>query len=163
MGRLARQLADGGTYRHTPRALLLVDEVGALGHQARHLRGLVGRARESGLAVVLATQGPSDLEAVDRALLPQVLQDTAWQLAFRQGSPQDAERMQALFGHSGTRWPSDQRYRRVVDGSLSPRYCRVRTANQAPPVRCSYGLTAGPASCGRRRGWSRRCRPDSPP
>ena len=47
--------------------------------------------------------------------------------------------------HSGTRWPSDQRYRRVVDGSLSPRYCRVRTANQAPPVRCSYGLTATPA------------------
>jgi hypothetical protein len=49
---------------------------------------------------VLATQGPSDLEAVDRALLPQVLQDTAWQLAFRQGSPQDAERMQALFGQA---------------------------------------------------------------
>jgi hypothetical protein len=99
MGRVARQLtpfpngnADG------PQALLLIDEVGALGHSARHLRGLVGRARESGLAVVLATQGPSDLEAVDRALLPQVLQDTAWQLAFRQGSPQDAERMQALFG-----------------------------------------------------------------
>ena len=36
---------------------------------------------------MLATQGPSDLEAVDRALLPQVLQDTAWQLAFRQGCP----------------------------------------------------------------------------
>jgi hypothetical protein len=83
-----------------PRALLLVDEVGALGHSARHLRGLVGRARESGLAVVLATQGPSDLEAVDRALLPQVLQDTAWQLVFRQGSPQDAERMAALFGQA---------------------------------------------------------------
>jgi hypothetical protein len=32
----------------------------------------------AGLAVVLATQGPSDLEAVDRALLAQVLQETAW-------------------------------------------------------------------------------------
>src|SRR5437667_6511060 len=105
MGRLARQLADGGTYRHTPRALLLVDEVGALGSAARHLRGLVGRARESGLAVVLATQGPSDLEAVDRALLPQVLQDTAWQLAFRQGSPQDARQMEALFGKA---WVNDE-------------------------------------------------------
>jgi hypothetical protein len=96
--------------RGVPRALLLVDEVGALGHSARHLRGLVGRARESGLAVVLATQGPSDLEAVDRALLPQVLQDTAWQLAFRQGSPQDAERMQALFGQARVKdesWRSD--------------------------------------------------------
>ena len=68
-----------------------VDEVGALGSTARHLRGLVGRARESGLAVVLATQGPSDLQAVDRSLLSQVLQDTAWQVVFRQGSPDDAE------------------------------------------------------------------------
>jgi hypothetical protein len=79
MGRLARQLGDFQSFGN-PRALLLVDEVGALGSAARHLRGLVGRARESGLAVVLATQGPSDLEAVDRALLAQVLQDTAWQL-----------------------------------------------------------------------------------
>ena len=72
----------------------------------------MGRAREAGLAVVLATQGPSDLEAVDRALLPQVLQDTAWQLAFRQGSPQDAERMQALFGKAWVNdesWSSDGR------------------------------------------------------
>jgi hypothetical protein len=94
MGRVARNLATA----QSPAALLLVDEVGALGTSANHLRGLVGRAREAGLAVVLATQGPSDLEAVDHALLPQVLQDTAWQLAFRQGSPQDAERMQRLFG-----------------------------------------------------------------
>src|SRR5438128_4211938 len=104
MGRLARQIPHMGDTR----ALLLVDEVGALGSAARHLRGLVGRARESGLAVVLATQGPSDLEAVDRALLPQVLQDTAWQLAFRQGSPQDTERMQALFGKA---WVNDESWR----------------------------------------------------
>jgi hypothetical protein len=110
MGRVARHLdprRDQGTS-----ALLLVDEVGALGTSARHLRGLVGRARESGLAVVLATQGPSDLEAVDHALLSQVLQDTAWQLAFRQGSPQDAERLQALFGQHSVvdeSWSNDGR------------------------------------------------------
>jgi TraM recognition site of TraD and TraG len=118
MGRLARQLQGAevswvrGSHGSRPRALLLVDEVGALGSAARHLRGLVGRAREAGLAVVLATQGPSDLEAVDRALLSQVLQDTAWQLAFRQGSPQDAERMQALFGKAWVNdesWSSDGR------------------------------------------------------
>jgi HNH endonuclease/TraM recognition site of TraD and TraG len=107
MGRLARQLPECIS-ENTPRALLLVDEVGALGSAARHLRRMVGRAREAGLAVVLATQGPSDLEAVDRALLPQVLQDTAWQLAFRQGSPQDAERMQALFGQA---WVNDESWR----------------------------------------------------
>src|SRR6185437_8690024 len=102
MGRLARQLSPASTVG--PAALLVVDEVGALGTAARHLRGLVGRARESGLAVVLATQGPSDLEAVDRALLPQALQDTAWQLVFRQGSPHDARQVEALFGQA---WTSD--------------------------------------------------------
>ena len=133
MGRLARQLPDldapqrvasiGNVLRverprqsGEPRALLLVDEVGALGRQAHHLRGLVGRAREAGLSVVLATQGPSDLEAVDRALLPQVLQDTAWQLVFRQGSPQDAERMQALFGQA---WVKDESWR--SDGTTTTR------------------------------------------
>jgi hypothetical protein len=110
MGRVVR--SELPAVVDAPQALLLVDEVGALGSSARHLRGLVGRARESGLAVVLATQGPSDLEAVDRALLPQVLQDTAWQLAFRQGSPQDAERMQALFGQhyvTDESWSTDGR------------------------------------------------------
>src|SRR6476469_2469049 len=98
MGRLARHLdMHQGV---APRALLLVDEVGALGSAARHLRGLVGRAREAGLAVVLATQGLSDLEAVDHTLVAQVLQDTAWQLGFRQGSPQDARQLEALFGQA---------------------------------------------------------------
>jgi len=79
MGRLARHLPEVGEFLVRPpaisptsgsqRALLLVDEVGALGTAARHLRGLVGRAREAGLAVVLATQGLTDLEAVDRALV----------------------------------------------------------------------------------------------
>jgi Type IV secretion-system coupling protein DNA-binding domain len=134
MGRLSRQLPDpdarperiaslGHLIRverraptDGPRALLLVDEVGALGSAARHLRGLVGRAREAGLAVVLASQGLSDLEAVDRALVHQVLQDTAWQLAFRQGSPRDAEHMQALFGRQ---WVEDVAWR--SDGLLTTR------------------------------------------
>jgi hypothetical protein len=62
MGRLARQLSETMTHGNNfpgPRALLLLEEVGALGSAARHLRGLVGRARESGLAVVLATRGPT--------------------------------------------------------------------------------------------------------
>src|SRR5712671_5467507 len=117
MGRPAKQLDELSGRPDAPRAPLLVDEVGALGSAARHLRGLVGRARETGLAVVLATQGPSDLEAVDRALLPQVLQDTAWQLAFRQGSPQDAERMQALFGRTYV-----EDLTRYSDGRFSTRH-----------------------------------------
>jgi hypothetical protein len=119
MARVARQLGANSVAETSPRALLLVDEVGALGSSARHLRGLVGRARESGLAVVLATQGPSDLEAVDRALLPQVLQDTAWQLVFRQGSPHDARQVEALFGQAWTedvmRWSNGRSSSRKVE------------------------------------------------
>lgn len=95
MARLAREL-PAATDQLGSRALLLVDEVGALGGSARHVRGLVGRARESGLAVVLATQGLSDLHAVQPALVDQVLQDTAFQLVFRQGSPHDARLVEAL-------------------------------------------------------------------
>ena len=50
------------------------------------------------------------MEAVDRALLPQVLQDTAWQLGFRQRGPQDARQLEALFGQAFVRdesWRSD--------------------------------------------------------
>jgi hypothetical protein len=70
MSRLARQLPVPTAGE--PTALLLVEEVGALGSSARHLRGLVGRAREAGRGVVLATQGSQRFEAVDRALLSQV-------------------------------------------------------------------------------------------
>ncbi len=115
MGRLATTLPpDDGSGR--PRALLLVDEVGALGSSARHLRGLVGRAREAGLAVVMATQGLSDLRAVDHALVDQVLQDTAWQIGFRQGSPNDAALMESLFGQE---WVED--VTRFSDGRTSSR------------------------------------------
>jgi hypothetical protein len=64
----------------------------------------------------MATQGLSDLETVDRPLVHQVLQDTAWQLAFRQGSPRDAELVQALFGKA---WAEDVAWR--SDGLLTTR------------------------------------------
>ena len=69
-----------------------------MGSAARHFRPLVGRAREAGLAVVMATQGLTDLRATEPALVDQVLQDTAWQIGFRQGGPTDARLMQDLFG-----------------------------------------------------------------
>ena len=48
MGRLAHQ--PPAPVKSDRSALLLIDEVGALGSSARHLRGLVGRAREAGPA-----------------------------------------------------------------------------------------------------------------
>jgi hypothetical protein len=147
MGRLAHQLPPGDDPQG-PRALLLVDEVGAIGSASRHLRPLVGRAREAGLAVVLATQGLSDLEAVDRALVHQVLQDTAWQIGFRQGSPRDAELLQALFGQE---WVEDVSWR--SDGLLTTR--RVQRP-RVPVDEWMNGLHPGDAWLRRApidRGW----------
>jgi hypothetical protein len=50
------------------------------------------------------------LTQLHRALLAQVLQGTAWQLGFRQGSPQDARQLEALFGQALVKdesWGSD--------------------------------------------------------
>jgi hypothetical protein len=55
LGVLLDGVAMRGSLRTCPEALLLVDEIGALGSSARHLRSLVGRAREAGLSVVMAT------------------------------------------------------------------------------------------------------------
>ena len=54
--KLAEALAERG-HRLAPNTVgRLLRDVGALGSAARHLRGFVGRAREAGLAVVLATR-----------------------------------------------------------------------------------------------------------
>jgi len=64
----------------------------------------------------MATQGLSDLRAVDHALVDQVLQDTAFQIGFRQGSPHDAALMESLFGQV---WQED--VTRYSDGRTSSR------------------------------------------
>jgi hypothetical protein len=104
-------------------------------------------AREAGLSVVMATQGLSDLEAVDRALVHQVLQDTAWQLVFRQGSQRDAELLQGLFGEA---WVED--LTRCSDGRTASRQVErpqlVNTAGEIlrePMARARYdALRAAP-------------------
>ena len=57
MGRVARQLPT--PVKGAPAALLLVDEVGALGTAARHLRGLVGRAARPASPSSLQRRGPA--------------------------------------------------------------------------------------------------------
>jgi hypothetical protein len=51
---------------------------------------LLARAREAGVACVVATQGLADLERVDRTLPQQVVQNTAVRVLLRQGSADDA-------------------------------------------------------------------------
>jgi hypothetical protein len=69
---------------------VVVDEFSALGEEGRHVVPLLARAREAGVACVLATQGLADLARVDRALPQQVVQDTAVKVLLRQGSGDDA-------------------------------------------------------------------------
>jgi hypothetical protein len=80
--------ADGWADR--TRLYAVVDEFSALGAEGRHVVPLLARAREAGVAVVLATQGLADLERVDRALPTQVVQNTAVRVVLRQGSAEDA-------------------------------------------------------------------------
>ncbi len=69
---------------------VVVDEFSALGEEGRHIVPLLARAREAGLACLLATQGLADLAAVLRPLPQQVLQNTAVRVVLRQGSAEDA-------------------------------------------------------------------------
>ena len=136
-----RELAAGrgGPGRTTRRACgrLRLGPFRVQGSSARHLRGLVGRAREAGLAVVMATQGLTDLRSVQPALVDQVLQDTAFQVAFRQGSPADAALMESLFG---LHWTDD--VSRRSDG-LSTR--RAVERPRVPADEWKNGLDKGDA------------------
>jgi hypothetical protein len=71
-------------------AYFVVDEFSALGPEGRHVVPVLARAREAGVACVVATQGLADLERVDRALPQQVVQNAAVRVLLRQGSDEDA-------------------------------------------------------------------------
>lgn len=77
--------------------LMVVDEVGAFGRQARHIEPLLARARDAGVGVVMAAHGPSQLDAAVHNLASQSLQETAWQIVLGQGDPDDADRLSRLF------------------------------------------------------------------
>lgn len=71
-------------------AYFVVDEFSALEEEGRHVVPVLARAREAGIACVVATQGLADLARVDRALPQQVVQNTAVRVLLRQGSAEDA-------------------------------------------------------------------------
>lgn len=77
--------------------LIVVDEVGQLGKQARHLVPLLALARSRGVGVVCASHGPTQLEASVHGLANLVLQETAWTVVLAQGDPDDADQLSRLF------------------------------------------------------------------
>jgi hypothetical protein len=93
-----RTVAPSPSGRASRQCYVVVDEFSALGEEGRHIVPLLARAREAGLACLLATQGLADLAAVLRPLPQQVLQNTAVRLVLRQGSAEDAETWARTFG-----------------------------------------------------------------
>jgi type IV secretory pathway TraG/TraD family ATPase VirD4 len=83
-------VAAAGTRLHGPRnqALVAIDEFSALG--ADHLGGLVARAREAGIAVLLVTQEFADLNRAAPGLRDQVVGNTTLKIIHRQDVPDSA-------------------------------------------------------------------------
>ena len=131
MLRLAAELRSA---RWQGRCLFVVDDPRLLQHEGRWLADLFGTARDAGIGLVIADQGIAGLAAVHSDLPNAVLRSTGWQLVFRQGSPDDAEKMSALFGRA---WRDDVSY-----GSDGRTTTRVR---QEPRVYPSW-LTSLPTA-----------------
>src|SRR5919199_214728 len=104
MLRLAAELRQADWHG---RCLFIVDDPRLLKREGRWLADLFGTARDAGIGLVVADQGIAGLAEVHPDLPDAVLRSTGWQLIFRQCSPDDAEKMAALFG---TTWREDTSY-----------------------------------------------------
>lgn len=136
-------------------ALMVIDELGALEGQARHVRRLLTLARECGVGVVIAAHGPSQLDLAVHGLAGEILQETAWQIVMAQGDPDDADRLSRLFPLI----EDDQvRLGKVASGRPSVTRDHMRALSTGEclySVRAVDGLDA-------RWGWARIALPQAP-
>jgi hypothetical protein len=112
--------------RHPSPCVLLCDEFARLGVQGRAALELLALGREFGKAVILATQGPSDLGELGHHALDQAAQDAGWILAFRQGT-RDSDTASRLLGVRQAEersWSTDSRdtreHVRIVEQRIVP-------------------------------------------
>src|SRR4029077_21053873 len=91
------RLGDGASGRAT----VAIDEFSGIGTD--NIASLFARARESGYAVLLATQEMADLDRAGYGLRDQVLGNTALKLAHRQDVPASAQLIAQMIG-TETRW-----------------------------------------------------------
>jgi conjugal transfer pilus assembly protein TraD len=78
------------------RVFVGLDEISAL--DGDQLLGLLSRAREAGMAVLLSTQELADLARVDPLFADQVLANTNVKIVHRQDVPESAERLSGVLG-----------------------------------------------------------------
>src|SRR5262249_10800190 len=101
-----------------PPCIVAVDEAHRVGWTGRLAVDLLATGREAHVPVVLASQGPSDLDELGHMLLERAVQDAAWVLMFRQGTL-DSDRASRILGMrqtEDTTWSSDGRQTlRLVD------------------------------------------------
>jgi len=118
------RLNQRATGRPVPQATVAIDEFSGLG--AENIVALFARGRESGMAVVLATQEMADLDRAARGLRDQVLGNTAFKLTHRQDVPASAQTVAQMIG-TETRVEETEH----VGGSFFGGYTRSRTRRQA--------------------------------
>jgi conjugal transfer pilus assembly protein TraD len=78
------------------RVVVGFDEISAL--DGDQLLGLLSRAREAGMAILLSTQELADLARVDPLFADQVLANTNVKIVHRQDVPESAERLSGVLG-----------------------------------------------------------------
>jgi Type IV secretion-system coupling protein DNA-binding domain len=102
--------------------LVAIDEAHRVGWTGRLAVDLTATGREAGVPVVLASQGPSDLEEWGRHLLQRAVQDAAWIMCFRQGTL-DSERASRMLGvrlAEERSWVGERESVRVVERPWAP-------------------------------------------
>lgn len=108
-----------------PLALIAIDEFSAL--DADNLLGLLARARDAGISVLLATQELADLNRVADGFRDQVLGNTAITIAHRQNVPDSAELIARMIG-TETAWQHTYQTKRSVVGQILGHHAaRART------------------------------------
>lgn len=78
------------------RVLVGVDEISAL--DGDQMLGLLSRAREAGMGILLSTHELADLARVDPLFVDQVLANTNVKIVHRQDVPESAERLSGVLG-----------------------------------------------------------------
>ena len=96
-----QRLSEGAAGPALARATVAIDEFSGVG--AENVVALFARGRESGFAVLLATQEMADLDRAARGLRDQVLGNTALKLAHRQDVPASAQLIAQIIG-TEKRW-----------------------------------------------------------
>jgi len=112
---------DGWGVGH--QAYFVIDELSALREEGRHVVPVLARAREAGIACVVATQGLADLTAINRAMPQQVVQNTAVKILLQQRSAEDAT-ARARHGGEYEREEWNRTYDHAGERSCSTRWRR---------------------------------------